>query len=217
MPWIINGKRYPSLRQSFDVALETLSPSSLETSSCPTVFGLGDAHGGNVMISPKARGRRSHTLLYVDYEVAGFHPVMLDLAKPFYNDVFFETLYHDLAAGAMTTGGVSCRSMEGTLVVDFVPHVDAMSQAVLDIKLRYLIQPLCDEVRNAGVCLDSHVSILANALLLCATLTRNFATEEDAFLRNFATGIALSGSKTWGEFATGLETLGFSTSNLGLS
>lgn len=34
---------------------------------------------------------------------------MLDLAKPFYNDMFFHILYHDLVAGA-TTGAVSFRS-----------------------------------------------------------------------------------------------------------
>lgn len=51
-------------------------------------------------------------------------------------------------------------------MVDFAPQVDPISQSVLDMKLRYLIQPICDEMRKVGCCLDSHVSILANAMLL---------------------------------------------------
>ncbi|KAK2601812.1 hypothetical protein QQS21_004595 [Conoideocrella luteorostrata] len=89
MPWIINGESYPSLRQSFDVAPNIMSPSSLQITSPLLAFGMGDAHGGNVMIEPKSQHQGNRTLLYVDYEVAGFHPIMLDLAKPFYNDVFF--------------------------------------------------------------------------------------------------------------------------------
>ncbi|GAP91698.1 putative haloacid dehalogenase domain protein hydrolase [Rosellinia necatrix] len=215
MPWVINGKRYPTLRRSFDTALAILSPTALQASCCPVAFGLGDAHGGNVMIQSKYQQNNSRGIVFIDYEVAGFHPVMLDLAKPVYNDVFFETLYLDLAPDA-TIEGVSCCIMGGDLVLDFTPRVDPISQAILDIKLRYLIQPLCNEVHRAGGSLENHVLILANALFLCATLTRNFAENKAAFIRNFATGIILSKAGNWKEFAACLKTLGFTTSGFTL-
>ena len=31
----------------------------------------------------------SREIFYVDYEIPGFHPVILDLSKPLYIDVFF--------------------------------------------------------------------------------------------------------------------------------
>jgi hypothetical protein len=67
-----------------------------------------------------------------------FTPSCSTLRNPFTMTSCLNTLYHDLVAGAMT-GGVSCRSIGDTLVVDFAPQVDSISQAVLDVKLRYLI------------------------------------------------------------------------------
>jgi hypothetical protein len=70
------------------------------------------------------------------------------------------------------------------------------SQGILNIKTRYLLKPLCEELQKSGSSLEVHVHILANTLLLCATLTRDLSKDEDALLRNFATGIILFGRKT---------------------
>ncbi|KAI0490529.1 hypothetical protein F4859DRAFT_520297 [Xylaria cf. heliscus] len=207
--WMVNNKEYPSLREAFDEAKGTIAPGSVAMVSCPEVFGMGDAHGGNVM-SYYENG--IHDVRWIDYEVAGFHPVMMDLAKPIYNTVFFETLDQLLMLGHVNLD-LKYRVIRetNTIVVDFSPRIDSVTQAILDIKLRYLVKPLCDEVRELGGNLENHVSLLSTALFLCATLGRNFVNSEQGFLSNFATGFILRKAQTWRQLASGLEELGFDT------
>lgn len=47
------------------------------------------------MIGNSVQPNSAKQVLYVDYEVSGCHSPILDLAKPFYNDVFFSALYAD--------------------------------------------------------------------------------------------------------------------------
>ncbi|KAI1138326.1 hypothetical protein F5Y05DRAFT_418555 [Hypoxylon sp. FL0543] len=208
--WVINGIRYPCLKALFLPAYCNSASSSLQNSPCPMVFGLGDAHGENVMISSETSERGSPRVLFVDQKFAGVHPVMLDLASPLYNDVFFAALHND---PTLPGEGIDlrCKVREDTIFLNFGPKVGPLTQAILDIKLRYLIRPLCEEAQKLGCSLDSHVPMLSMALLLCATLTRSFAGDEAAFLFNFAMGVVLSSSKNWKEFCTNFEELGFST------
>lgn len=99
-------------------------------------------------------------------------------------------------------------------MVEFDPHVDQLSQAILDIKFHYLIQPISKSMHEYSCSLGSYIVILANALLLSATLTRDFSSEGDAFIPNFATGLILSTAQTWNELAYCLIALGFTTSNV---
>ncbi|KAI1305692.1 hypothetical protein F5Y03DRAFT_406292 [Xylaria venustula] len=206
----INGKLYPSLREAFDEARDTMSPSSTQMSSCPVIFGLGDAHGGNVMVdNSRAKGGTSE-VLFIDYEVAGFHPIMVDLAKPFYNDLFYETLYQRLFPDKVSLGLNYRVSLDAnTITLDFKPQIDSLTQALLDIKLRYLIKPVSDELQSQGVSLGDYVPLLSTALFLCATAGISLAHSEQAFLSNFATGFILRGARNWEEFASRLEELGF--------
>ncbi|KAK0516428.1 hypothetical protein JMJ35_001031 [Cladonia borealis] len=96
IPWNVNGVVYPSLCELLCTAIDVLYPSSRQDMSCPVVFGLGDSHGANNMIASCVSPNGARDIPYVDYEAAGSHPLMLDLAKPFYNDVFFDTLYMDI-------------------------------------------------------------------------------------------------------------------------
>lgn len=89
----VNGVTYPSIGEISRNATGILHPTA--TSSCPNVFGLGDAHGANIMVSDEEGPDNRRELLYIDYEVSGYHSVLLDLAKPFDLDVFFEMLYAD--------------------------------------------------------------------------------------------------------------------------
>ncbi|KAL8674418.1 MAG: hypothetical protein Q9168_001151 [Polycauliona sp. 1 TL-2023] len=205
IPWKVNGVVYPSLGELFQVALNVLHPSSSLNTSCPIVFGLGDAHGANVMISNDESPNCSHEILYVDYEVAGFHPLMLDLAKSFYNDVFFSTLYMDIMPEPTDTR----YTIEDNLItVNFTPEVDELTQAVFDVKRRYLLQPLFDLALSHGRDLEKNIPLLSNALLLCATLTRDHSGHLGAFIQNMATGIVLAGAVDFDGFYTGLKLLG---------
>lgn len=94
LPISIKGQSYGCLRHHLDRATEVLDlerPAGLQ--SLPCAFGFGDGHGGNVMVS---LDRSPPSLLYTDYEVAGYHTPFLDLAKPIYLDGFFNAAYADL-------------------------------------------------------------------------------------------------------------------------
>ncbi|KAI0414122.1 hypothetical protein F5X98DRAFT_390129 [Xylaria grammica] len=212
--WIINGKPYPSLREAFDEARVAMAPSSALMLSCPIAFGLGDAHGGNVMLKQGNENGVTNDVLFIDYEVAGLHPVMVDLTKPLYGDGFFETLYQRLMPGKVDLGlKYRLRSDTNTILIDISPQLDSLTQAIMDIKLRYLVKPLCDEVRSLGGDLEDHVPLLGTALFLCATVARDFSNSDQEFLSNFATGLILREARNWGEFTSRLEELGFRSQN----
>ncbi|KAL8355785.1 hypothetical protein RB601_001201 [Gaeumannomyces tritici] len=205
LPWKVNGAVYPSLRTLFRNALEVLHPQSTQMQTCPIAFGLGDAHGANVMISPSSSPDNSREIIYLDHEVAGFHAILLDLAKPFYNDIFFETLYADILPA---TEDIAYEIDEKSINVRFTPRVDDVTQAIFEIKTRYLLQPLCEFVLELGGNLERNVTLLSNALLLCATLTRNYGASYPTLFMNMATGIVLSTANDWKEFYSCLRSLG---------
>jgi len=90
-PLVINGQSHQSLRHHLNRASQVLDPEKVRgLSSLPIAFGFGDGHGGNVMVSSASS---PPSMLYVDYEVAGHHTPFLDLAKPIYQDGFFNTSY----------------------------------------------------------------------------------------------------------------------------
>ncbi|KAI0805797.1 hypothetical protein GGR55DRAFT_653484 [Xylaria sp. FL0064] len=138
--WRINGKLYPSLREAFDEARDIISPDSAQMISCPLIFGLGDAHGGNVMINQSNAKGGTSDVLFIDYEVAGFHLIMLDLSKLLYNDLFYETLYQRLFPKKVDLGLKYRVSVDtNTTIVDFKPQIDSLTQAILDVKHFYLL------------------------------------------------------------------------------
>ncbi|KAL8938238.1 MAG: hypothetical protein Q9216_003998 [Gyalolechia sp. 2 TL-2023] len=203
--WKVNGVVYPSLGTLFAIAKDVLHPTSPHMTSCPIVFGLGDAHGANVMISNDVSRNSSRQILYVDYEVAGFHPIMLDIAKAFYNDVFFDTLYMDSLPEVPET----MFTLDNHLItVDFPRCVDDITPAIFDVKWRYLLQPLFELARNQGRDLEKDIPLLSSALLVCATLTRNFSGHPDAFIRNMAAGVVLAQAVDLESFRLGLQSLG---------
>ncbi|KAI1153501.1 hypothetical protein F4825DRAFT_474195 [Nemania diffusa] len=204
--WVINGRHYAPLRQAFDEAKGMLAPNSVQMLSCPTVFGGGDSHGGNVMLCPSGAKGGTSEVLFIDNETAGVHPIMLDLAKPLFVDVFFESLYYHRLPENID-GALKCHVDQdtNTVVVDFKPKRDPLSQAILDIKLQYLIKPLSDQVED----LEQHVPLLTAALFACCTVAANCSENEQAFLRIFSTGLVLREAKNWVELVLQLEVLGF--------
>jgi hypothetical protein len=190
MPLRINGKEYMSLNQLAQAAARVLDPAVL--SSCPVAFGLGDSHGANIMVGETKRPAGDRELLYIDYEVAGYHPPMLDLAKAFHHDVFFEMLYADETPYAVD---VDYFLHNGVVTVNVRTCNDHLSRAILAIKRRYLVEPLLDEFND----LHNHVSQLSSGLFACSLLTRNLSDKWDAFFGNMAVGVALSQAKDLGE------------------
>ena len=199
--WVINNKPYPCLRQAYKESCDIICPTSKQILFCPSAFGLGDAHGGNVMIDES-----TNDILFIDYEVAGLHPIMLDLAKPLYNDLAYEILYRRLISDGINLGLKYNIDLENnTIELTFKPQIDPLTQALFDIKVRYLLEPLCDGVRL----LQDYVPLLSTSLFLCATLGISLASNEEAFLANFATGLILRDAQTWRGLRSRLEELGF--------
>ena len=192
LPFVINGITYPSLHEIIKTATRALRP--INTTSCLQAFGLGDAHGVNIMIGEQGRPDNGKDILYIDYEVAGYHSVMLDLAKLFHHDVFFDTLYADEIGDAPS---IEYAYTDNAIKITLDPCTDDLSRAVFNIKKRYLIEPLRDMARTYGCDLNAWVPQLAGALLACSILTRNFNGKWDAFLRSVAVGIVLSQATTF--------------------
>ena len=200
----VNGVTYPSLREISQNATKILHP--MATSSCPLVFGLGDAHGANIMISNEQGLDNRRELLHIDYEVAGYHSVMLDLAKPIYLDVFFEMLYADIVEDSP---GIEYALEDGVIKITLSACTDRLSQEILNIKRRFLIDPLFQYSQSLGCSLVEHVPQLAYALFSCACLTRNFRGEWDSLFRNIALGVVLSQAADLDELWACFNSLGF--------
>lgn len=203
IPFEINKVLYPSLNEISRSAAVALSPSAV--ASCPTVFGLGDAHGANILISDKRGPNHRRELLYIDYEVAGYHSVMLDLAKPFYNDIFFQMLYAD---NIPNLSGIDYELKEGVMRITLSPYEDQVGQAILEIKRRFLIVPLLEYAQGMRHDLEQHVPQLASALFSCACLTRNFTGDWGNLFRNLAVGVMLSQVTTLEELWECCDSLG---------
>jgi len=195
----INGRSYLSLRSILSHSL-----ARLDTQHCamgPIVFGLGDAHGGNIMIADELNGRSYRDLLYIDYEVSGFHPLLLDLAKPLYNDVFFSTLMGDSLA---MPGTFTCIYRDGAVIMTLDRCIDDLGEAILEIKKRHLIEPIRAYMTTEEVALDEFVPCLAHASLACALFTRDYTGHWETLWRNVCIGVVLSQVKDfdglWEEF-----------------
>jgi hypothetical protein len=139
LPVTINGTRYKQLRYYLDRASEVLDPGpGRNLDSLPVAFGLGDGHGGNVMVSGD---QASPLILYVDYEITGFHTPYLDLAKPIYQDSFFNIAYadflsDDLTRGPNASGAQVCWKLEGkTLSIDYSLRLGFLSRGLAVTKL----------------------------------------------------------------------------------
>ena len=125
-PLVINGQSHQSLQYHLNRASRVLDPDKVGgLKSLPIAFGFGDGHGGNVMVS---NASSPPSILYVDYEVAGHHTPFLDLAKPIYQDGFFNIAYADVLYDDLTRGShckeVSVRWREdaGSIHIDY--HLD---------------------------------------------------------------------------------------------
>lgn len=188
----VNGKRHSSFGDLHALAQRVLAPTSFSDS--PVVFGLGDAHGGNVMISSEGSPFPGEKLLYIDYEVSGFHSPFLDLAKPLYNDVFFAALYAHLAPAKFS---VNAHLENDCLFVNTRCQGNYLALAILRIKRHFLIEPLCKTLVQNSVDLERGVQILVNALFACALLTRNFVDDWDQLFVNLAIGTSLSSCRTF--------------------
>lgn len=193
LPWNINGVEYPPLQESFRKAERILDPHGQILPKLWTCLGLGDSHGGNVMISPK---KHDPAIYFIDYEAAGHHSPFLDLAKPLYLDGFFSVMYHDIASKSSDSTPervpVSWRIDDGKVCIDLDAPLSDLDKVICFMKLEYSLKPLLEYTAwNLEEQMESAGNVLSAALLCCALLTRDFSRHPDSFFLNCAVGILL--------------------------
>ncbi|KAI1473164.1 uncharacterized protein F4812DRAFT_411816 [Daldinia caldariorum] len=204
MQWIINNERYPSLREMLDQAYKDIR----EAQYGPVVFGLGDASALHAMVSPKtAQGGRK--VIFDDHQLSGYHPVMLDIARTFYFDVFFETVH----LSTLPSRECSCIKYEVTktaIEVTYAAKYDWLARAIAEIKMRCLVNSLEQEVKAAGYSFEALAPQLSSNILVLPALYQNFSGEPEAMIACLVNGIIMSRCRSWNDFRLGLKKLGFS-------
>lgn len=191
LPIDVDGIDMPCLSVLHEQADADLHPSNLI--SHPVVYGLGDAHGGNIMIEAGSRLSGHPLILYVDYEASGLHSALLDIAKPFYNDIFFDTLYAD-HLDERTKVGISVQN--GKLRLQTSVAKQQLPSYILEIKRRFLIEPLLSLASQKGIDISSGMPALRSALFACALCTRNFSENPRAFALSLYHAVMLSQART---------------------
>ena len=190
---IINGQQFNTLHQYFRQAEIILDPRGRHLRNSSTAVGLGDGHGGNVMVTLGEPAM----LRFIDYEVAGWLNPVLDLAKPLYNDAFFSILYRDLLynRNRMSTRGsdeLRYRVTNEAIIIDFDIQLSLLDRTLGYIKLEHMLRPLWERLAaEYPNNLESSEDILGAALFSCALLARNFSSHPEAFYLNTAIGVLL--------------------------
>lgn len=101
-PLVINGVKHHSLQTLFDrasIVLDRKRDGGLQ--GLPCFFGLGNGHGGNLLIKRRV-GKPA--LLYTDYETADYHTPFLDIVQPLSKDALFDVAYADRLYEDLTGG-----------------------------------------------------------------------------------------------------------------
>lgn len=199
VPISINGEDYGTLQHHLEQAFHLLDPHvQTEIQSPPCAFGFGDGHEENVMVS---LDDSLPSLLYVDYEVTGYHTPFLDLAKPIYLDCFFNAMYADLLCEYIPrkndNGKIwvdwSWTIEKDRLCINYGFTLEPLWTAPANVKFEYILRPVLEMLEElAPSQRDTAEEILACGLFCCALLTRNHSTWSDVFYLNLALGIRLA-------------------------
>lgn len=197
IPIKINGQSHGTLRYHLDRATHILDPERpAGLQSLPYAFGFGDGHGGNVMVS---LDKNPPSLLYIDYEVTGYHTPFLDLAKPIYLDGFFNAAYADLLYDDLLRNDdngniwVEWTIEKDCISIDYDLYLEPLWKALAGIKLEYVLRPILEMLEQlAPSQRNTAEDILAYGLFCCALLSRNYSTRSDVFYLNLALGVRLA-------------------------
>ena len=197
IPISINHRSYGTLRRTFDRATRILDPErSAGLQSLPCAFGLGDGHGGNVMTTLDSNPT---ALLYIDYEMAGYHSPFLDMAKPIYLDGFFNAAYADILYESLPCQSsddkiwIQWTIEDGRLSISYDLALEPLGKILASIKLEYILRPTLEMLEQlAPSQRGTAEEILACALFTCALLSRNYSARPDVFYLNLALGMRLA-------------------------
>lgn len=197
---IINGKFYGNLSEIMKRATNILNP--LDFWNQLVICGLGDSHCGNVMVSKD--NQQTSKYLYIDYEISGFHSPILDLAKPFFIDIFLNLFGADLITPKnelFHRNIVQVEVEECLIKINLQVPKSLICNAIYEIKKRYLLLPFLRFIKNHKELElnEDWVNIFGQTLFCCALLSRNFTKRPDVFFANLALGVIFASIKTFKE------------------
>ncbi|KAF3068435.1 hypothetical protein GL218_08350 [Daldinia childiae] len=201
LEWVINGERYPSLNKLLDQAARDIR----RARSSPVVLGLGDTSAIHTMVSPKTV-QGGHKVIFDNYDAAKYYPVMLDIARAFYFDVFFEMArIADLPSHARPRMKYSVTQ---TIQVSYARNWSWLARTIADIKIRYLLHPLQEEMKAAKQSFDDLIPQLSASIFLVPTLYQAFRWNTDSIIANLMIGIVMSRCRNWADFDMAIGKLG---------
>lgn len=200
LPLYVNNVRRQNLQHYLHQAELLLHPDADHFSLLPNVYGLGDGHGGNIMVAgPQTT---TPTLRYIDYEVAGNHSIVLDMVKPIYLDCFCNALWGDMLGPDLSQRTTAIHpplaptvewTVEATGIhVRYELNASFLDKAMARTKFEYIVCPVLEHINGLGIQGDVAERVLAHALFCCAILTRDFSKRPDLFFLNLAIGVDLA-------------------------
>ncbi|KAI0406631.1 hypothetical protein F4802DRAFT_88585 [Xylaria palmicola] len=200
LPVYINDRRLETLQHHLLEAELLLRPDADHFLAMPSVCGLGDGHGGNLMVTGSPT--TTPVLRYIDYEVAGYHPVVLDMVKPIYLDCFCSALWGDMLSDDLTRPPAETPARRTPMVkwtvdatgihVWYELNTSFLDKTLARTKLEYLVCPVLEHLHGLGPLGRVAEQILAHALFCCALLTRDLSQRPDLFFLNLAVGLDLA-------------------------
>ncbi len=161
--WSINGspEKNAPLGTLIERAKVVLNPAR----PAMTIIGHGDAHFGNVFLEHQRDYR------YFDPAFAGRHSVLLDIAKPFFHNIFATWMYFPDEVARDLRLSVVLR--DDQVLIEHNYEVSPLRRALLQTKLEYLLQPLKALLRVQGALADDWYEVMTLALMCCPLLTIN--------------------------------------------
>ena len=189
VPLVINQKKYPSFNKLSQKAEGILHHSKFSA----FVFGMGDCWSGNLLVenTTEQYHRIPKDILYIDYDYAGFHPVILDLVTPFFLDIFFDVMYSHTI---YETPNVHVSITDGAIHIDFKMPEDSLNSAVMEIRMRYLLEPLFVFMKGQGIDLENSLDQFESGFFLAGTsrCAWNLPNGWNEFFAWYAIGVILS-------------------------
>jgi len=161
--WVINGQVYNiTLDGLIEDALQYLKPAQ----PGPAVVGHGDAHNGNVFFQqPQAIPE----LIYFDPAFAGRHHPLLDLAKPFFHNVFAMWMYFPI--DKQRTTQITLVENGDTWHIDYDYHLPPVRHMFLDSKIENTLIPILQHLKAQSNLRADWRRYFKLALFCCPLLT----------------------------------------------
>lgn len=211
LPIFVNGHCYGSLRNQLDRATRALDPSAPHFDKMPTIFGLGEGHGWNVLVTGRVGKGTMPGLKYINDGQAGFYSPLMDISGSLYVDAFFPALFADIWTGDLSesksavNSGIQLRWEidDEAISIDYELVMSILDRSLATAKLEYIVRPTFDM-------LDAHApqqngdgkaqmgselweQLLGNGMFCCALLSRDFHEHRpDVFMLNLALGMRLA-------------------------